>query len=57
MPTICVKDGEMNTFANCKCVDKETGACKICYPEIRKDEKGRTVIYNAQDIILNSEDQ
>jgi hypothetical protein len=57
MPTVCVKDGKMNTFANCKCVDKKTGKCKICYPEIRKDEKGRSVIYNAQDIKLNSEDQ
>ena len=57
MPTVCVKDGKLNTYANCKCVDKKTGKCKICYPEIRKDEKGRSVIYNAQDIKLNSEDQ
>ena len=57
MPTICTKEGQMNTYANCKCVDPNTGECKICYPEIKKDAKSRTVIYNALDLKVDSEDQ
>lgn len=57
MPTICAIDGKINSYANCKCIDKKTGACKVCYPEIKKDAKSRSVIYNAEDLNVNSEDQ
>lgn len=57
MPTVCVVDGKLNSYANCKCIDKKTGECKICYPEIKRDIKGRSIIYNAEDLRENSENQ
>ena len=57
MPTVCAVDGKINSYANCKCVDKKTGACKVCYPDIKRDTKGRSVIYNAQDLNVDSENQ
>ncbi len=46
MPKACYIDGKMNSYANCKCED-EKGNCKICYPEIKKDSKNASVVYNA----------
>mgnify|MGYP000988883111 CR=1 FL=1 len=57
MPTVCEIDGEINSYANCKCVDKKTGVCKVCYPEIKKDANSRSVIYNAQDLNADSGNQ
>lgn len=48
MPTTCVIDNKMNPYSNCKCMN-DKGECKICYPEIKKDMKGRSIIYNAND--------
>jgi len=46
MPKACYIDGNLNSYANCKCED-EKGNCKICYPEIKKDSKNSSVVYNA----------
>ena len=46
MPKACYLDGKLNSYANCKCEDKE-GTCKICYPTIVKDSSNSSVIYNA----------
>ena len=46
MPKACYIDGNLNSYANCKCEDKE-GNCKICYDTIKKDSKNSSVIYNA----------
>jgi hypothetical protein len=46
MPKACYIDGKMNTYANCKCED-DKGNCKICYPEIKKDSKNSSVVYNS----------
>lgn len=48
MPTSCIVDEEYNPYANCKCMDKN-GECKTCYDEIKKDMKGRSVVYNADE--------
>ena len=48
MPKACYVDGKMNTYANCKCEDKE-GNCKICYPTIKKDSKNSSVVYDSSD--------
>ena len=47
MPKACYVDGKMNTYANCKCEDKE-GNCKICYDTIKKDSKNSDIIYNSE---------
>ncbi len=41
-----IDDKTYKPLANCKCEDKN-GYCKICYPEVKIDKKGRSVIYNA----------
>ena len=41
-----IDDKTYKPLANCKCEDKD-GYCKICYPEVKVDKKGRSVIYNA----------
>jgi hypothetical protein len=46
-PSDCVKNGEFVPYANCKCKDPKTGICKICYPEIKRDEKSASIIYQA----------
>ena len=46
MPTVCYVNGNLNSYANCKCQD-QSGNCKICYPTIKKMEKNTSVIYNA----------
>ena len=46
MPKACYVDGKMNSYANCKCED-DKGNCKICYPDIKKDSKNASVVYNA----------
>jgi hypothetical protein len=46
-PTGCFINGEYDPYANCKCRDKETGECKICYDNIKEDERTSTVVYNA----------
>ena len=46
MPKACYIDGNMNSYANCKCQDKE-GNCKICYDNIKKDDNNSSIIYNA----------
>jgi len=45
MPKACYINGKLNSYANCKCEDKE-GNCKICYDTIKKDT-GANVVYNA----------
>ncbi len=44
-PTSCFKDGQYDPYANCQCLDKQTGECKLCYPDIKKDETSSSVIY------------
>ncbi len=46
-PKSCFKDGQYDPYANCECVDKETGDCKTCYSNIKEDERTSSVIYNA----------
>ena len=48
MPSICVVDGKLKTFSNCKCMN-DKGECKVCYPEIKKDQKNASIIYNPND--------
>ena len=48
MPKACYVDGELNSYANCKCEDKN-GNCKICYDTIKKDSKNSSVVYYAED--------
>jgi hypothetical protein len=48
MPSICVVDGKLKSFSNCKCMN-DKGECKVCYPEIKKDQKNASVIYNPND--------
>jgi len=48
MPKACYVDGVLNSYANCKCEDKE-GNCKICYDTIKKDNKNSNIVYNAND--------
>ena len=47
MPKACYMNGDMNTYANCKCEDQE-GNCKICYHAIKNDSNNSSVIYNAE---------
>ena len=49
MPKACYVDNELNSYANCKCEDKN-GNCKICYPTIKKDSKNSSIVYNANDV-------
>lgn len=49
MPKACYVDDILNSYANCKCEDKN-GNCKICYPTIKKDSKNSSVVYNANDV-------
>jgi hypothetical protein len=49
MPKVCYMDGNLNSYANCKCEDKK-GNCKICYPTIKKDSNNANVVYNAYNI-------
>jgi hypothetical protein len=44
-----IDDKTYKPLANCKCEDKD-GYCKICYPEVKIDRKGRSVIYNANKL-------
>ncbi len=47
---LCLMDDKTyKPLANCKCEDKN-GYCKICYPEVNIDRKGRSVIYNADKL-------
>jgi hypothetical protein len=46
MPKACYVNGKMDSYANCKCED-DKGNCKICYPDIKKDSKNASVVYNA----------
>jgi hypothetical protein len=48
MPKACYIDGNLNSYANCKCEDKY-GNCKICYDTIKKDDKGSNVVYYSQN--------
>ena len=52
MPKACYVDGNLNNYSNCKCQD-DKGNCKICYPEIKKDSKNSSIVYNA-NVIDNS---
>ena len=49
MPKVCYVDGVLNSYANCKCQDKD-GNCKICYDTIKKDSKNASIVYNADNI-------
>mgnify|MGYP000005705589 CR=1 FL=1 len=44
--TQCMENGKPNPYANCKCED-ESGNCKICYEEIKKDSKNANTVYDA----------
>jgi hypothetical protein len=46
MPKACYIDGNMNSYANCKCED-ERGNCKICYPTIQRDKSSARVVYDS----------
>lgn len=46
MPKACFVDGNMNSYANCKCED-DRGNCKICYPTIKQDKSGAKVIFDS----------
>ena len=48
MPHVCSVDGKLKPFSNCKCMN-DKGECKVCYPEIKKDQKNASVIYNPDD--------
>ena len=45
MPQICYVDGKLNSYANCKCQDKD-GNCKICYDTLQNDKQGPYVVYD-----------
>ena len=49
MPKACYVNGNLNNYSNCKCED-DKGNCKICYPEIKKDSKNSSIVYNANDL-------
>jgi hypothetical protein len=49
MPKACYVNEELNSYANCKCEDKN-GNCKICYDTIKKDSKNSSIVYNANDV-------
>ncbi len=53
MPKACYVDGHFNSYANCKCEDKN-GNCKICYDEIKQDSTNATVIFDANIPSSNS---
>ncbi len=53
MPKACYVDGHFNSYANCKCEDKN-GNCKICYDEIKQDSTNATVIFDANISSSNS---
>lgn len=44
-PTSCFKDGKYDPYANCQCLDKNTGECKVCYKDIKRDKTSSSVIY------------
>jgi len=46
MPKACYVDNKLNSYANCKCEDRR-GNCKICYPEIKKDNANSSIVYDA----------
>ncbi len=47
---LCLKrDNTYKPLSNCQCEDKD-GYCAICYPEVKIDRKGRSVIYNPAKI-------
>ena len=46
MPKACFVNGDMNSYANCKCED-ERGNCKICYPTIQRDKSGARVVFDS----------
>lgn len=49
-PKACYVNGELNSYANCKCEDKK-GNCKLCYPTIKKDSKNASIVYDANTLI------
>ncbi len=44
-----MKDGTYKPLSNCKC-ENDDGTCAICYPEIKIDRTGRSIIYNADQL-------
>ncbi len=47
---LCLKrDGTYKPTANCQCEGTD-GYCEVCYPEVDTDRKGRSVIYNADQV-------
>ena len=48
MPTSCILDGKLKPFRNCKCIDN-TGECKKCYDEIKKDDSKKSLLYDADE--------
>lgn len=52
-PMSCFKSGsDYNPYSNCKCVDS-TGMCKLCYPEIKKDNTESSTVYNPDEYSPN----
>ncbi len=47
-PQSCFKDGKYDPYSNCECLDKKTGECKSCYPNIKRDERSSSVVYDAK---------
>jgi hypothetical protein len=48
MPKACYVDGNLNSYANCKCEDKD-GNCKKCYDTIKKNNNETNIVYNANN--------
>ncbi len=53
-PTSCFENGQYIPTANCKCRDKNTGDCKICYPKIKKDDTSSSTIYKGDTYKLSN---
>ena len=48
MPKACHINGQLNSYANCKCQDNE-GNCKLCYPTIQRDTKNSNIVYGGDN--------
>ena len=55
MPTSCVIDGKLKPYRNCKCMNND-GECKVCYDEIKKESKGRSLSYNPDEFNNNKDE-
>lgn len=53
-PTSCFENGQYIPTANCKCRDKNTGDCKLCYPKIKRDDTSSSTIYKGDTYKLSN---